>query len=75
MAEMSKKDAFLAEKEAKIEDVMDRGGPMAHNQISIILRNVAQKYGHEEANKMVELFDLEAAFGIRPVEAEGKTNV
>lgn len=63
---------LLARAEDRIEQVLDSEGPYKHNLISSILRNVAKKCGNDEANKLIVLFELDAAFGIYPVRGSSK---
>ena len=52
---------------ADMTEIVEEGaGPFQHNIISITLRIIAQKHGVALADQMVEEFELEALFGIKP---------
>jgi hypothetical protein len=53
----------------EIEDLVGEDqGPYTHNLISSILRCVAEKWGNEKANEMVDYFGLTELYGIHRVE-------
>lgn len=45
--------------EDSIVEAIARNGPYSHNIISMALGAVAQKFGKEEANKLIDKFKLE----------------
>lgn len=58
MVKMSKK-ADIKKWADRIQEAIDTDGPYSHNIISMALGAVAKAYGKEEANKLIEKFDLE----------------
>ena len=52
------------EASSRIEDIIDESGPLSHYEIMIITRDIYELFGAEQANELINKFDLEN-IGIR----------
>jgi hypothetical protein len=55
-----------------VEDYIKQNGTYTHNLISMVLRQVAKRYGVEEANKIVREYSLFEKFHISEKSTEEK---
>ena len=54
----------------RIQSAIDQFGPKAAPMIDLVIKEARSSLGNEEANGLIEEFDLELQYNITPVEFE-----
>lgn len=59
---------ILHEARQHIEKAMEQNGPYSHNIVSLALSQVAREISNEEANGLIDEYELTDLYGIEKVE-------
>ena len=67
-------EQFMSDARKRIRKALDQAGPYSHNIAGLVLSAVAERFGKQAANELIEEYALDDIYGIQQVPVDEVTN-